>query len=354
MKLRKTCLLSCLAVGCALSLAAPARASAISFTVDPIGNATGLTPIAPTTANRGNYNAGSWLTLSGSISATASGISASGNIAAQKVNTGSFSAGNPGSLVSFFDGNLLANVDFYNNTISFPSGSTLAAGNYNAHYAPVPGPDVALSPGIGGGIAGTPGSDVGNYGISITLRAFVVVTAASGTATMRDSIFDVGQNTGVSNEALSGPLGAQTFVTNNNLALNLASGNLDFNLIGANVFGTQLPNVIGTTPIGSTTFTTTTDGVGKLTTTLLNSKKIGEEGALANMSLTVPIQTTIVQTVTGDTPATITLTFAGQFASYATNVSVPEPGSVVLMTLGCLALLPIGYRRYRRRGAGVV
>src|SRR4051794_24714988 len=191
MKLRKTCLLSCLALSCALSIGAPARASVISFTVDPQGNATGLTPIAPTTANRGNYAAGSWLTLSGSISATSGTLTATGSFAAQKASSGSFSSGNPGSLVSFYGGNLLANVDLYNNKISFPTGSTLAAGTYNAHYAQVAGAGVPLTPAIGGGIAGTPGSDLANYGISITLRAFGFITAASGTGSFRNTTFDI-------------------------------------------------------------------------------------------------------------------------------------------------------------------
>jgi hypothetical protein len=345
----KTGILSCLALGCALAVAAPVYGSVISFTVDPIGNATGLTPIAPTTANRGNYAAGSWLTLSGSISATASGISASGNLAAEKASSGSFSTGNPGSLQSFYNGDLLANVDFYNNTISFPTGSTLAAGIYNAHYPVVGGAGVPLGPAIGGGTATVPGSDLANYGISVTLRAFVIVTAASGTAAMRDTVFDIGQNTGVTSQALTGPITAQTFVTNNNVALNLGAGNLDYNLIGSTSLG--VPNVIGTTPIGSTTFTATTDGAGKLQTTLLNSKQIGEEGALANMMLTVPIQVTIVNTITGSTPATITLTLAGQFASYATNVVVPEPSTLVILGICGLTLVPIGYRRHRRRNA---
>jgi hypothetical protein len=254
-------------------------------------------------------------------------------------------------LVSFYGGNLLANVNFYNNTIAFPTGSTIAAGIYNAKYPEVANPAVPLTPAVGGGIAGTPGSAPANYGVAITLRAFGIITAASGTGAMRDVVMDVGQNGLVTSEALSGLVGNQTFVTSNNVALGMTGGNLDYNLIGSVSLG--VPNVIGTTPIGSTTYTATTDGLGKLQTTLLNSKKIGEEGALANMSLTVPIQVTIVNTITGSTPATTTLTFAGQFATYATNVSVPEPGSVVLMTLGCLALLPIGYRSSRLRRAGV-
>jgi len=247
---------------------------------------------------------------------------------------------------------LLANVDLYTNSISFPTGSTIAAGLYNAKYPEVANPPVPLTPAVGGGIAGTPGSAPANYGVAITLRAFVVVTAASGTGALRDVVMDVGQNGAVTSEALTGLVGNQTFVTNNNVALAMTGGNLDYNLIGNTSLG--VPNVIGTTPIGSTTYTATTDGVGKLQTILLNDKKIGEEGALANLRLTVPIQVTIVNTITGSTPATTTLTFAGQFATYANDVSVPEPGSVVLMTLGCLALLPIGYRRYRRRSAGVV
>ncbi|HEY2895169.1 MAG TPA: PEP-CTERM sorting domain-containing protein [Pirellulales bacterium] len=313
-----------------------------------------MTPIAPTTANRGNYAAGSWLTLSGSISATASGLTATGNFATESGQgaSGSFSTGNPGSLVSFYGGNLLANVDLYSNTISFPTGSTISAGIYNAKYPEVANPAVPLTPAVGGGIAGTPGSAAANYGVAITLKALGFITAASGTGAMRDMVMDVGQNTGVTSEALAGLVGNQTFVTNNNVALALTSGNLDYNLIGSVSLG--VPNVIGTTPIGSTTYTATTDGAGKLQTILLNDKKIGEEGALANLRLTVPIQVTIVNTITGSTPATTTLTFAGQFATYANAVSVPEPGSVILMTLGCLALLPIGYRRSRRRSAGVV
>jgi hypothetical protein len=340
MKTTTSWTLSLRTLGCALALAQAVQAAPILFTIDTTGTATGLTAIAPTTANRGNYNAGSYLALSGNITATSGSLTASGDFATQSGAgaSGSFSTGNPGSLLGFYSGSLVADVDTAGSTIDFPGGSSVTAGTYNAKYPEVSNPGVPLTPAIGGGAAGVPGSDLANYGIFDTLKAFGIITVTSGTAAVRDAVFDVVQNTGITNELLSGVIGNQTFVTNNNLALGIFAGSVDYNVAANATFG--VPDIFGNASLVSSTISPTTDGVGKLTTTLLG-------GGLERLTLTVPIQTTVIEVITGSTPATLTFTFSGQIAAIAI-VPVPEPSSVALLGIGLAALLPIGWRGLRR------
>jgi hypothetical protein len=346
MKTNSTWIFPLLTIASALVFASAAQATPLSFTLDTLGTASGLTAIAPTTADQGKYNSGSWLTLSGSISATASGLTATGNFATQSGQGlgGTFSTGNPGSLTSFFNGTLLANVDLSGNTIAFPGGSTLNAGIYNAKYPEVANPPVNLIPAIGGGTsAATPGSDPANFGIAITLKALGFLTAASGNAALRNSIYDVAQTVPLSNDALT-PSGSDLkFTTSGNIGIGQPQGNLDYNLKGATIGTIVVPDIFGTGSIGSSLFTPSTDGQGTVTVVNLG-------GNNREIFLTVPIKATILQTITGSTPATITLTVVGQMAAFAFT-TVPEPASMTMLGVGLTALIPIvWYRRRKRSG----
>ncbi len=346
MKTNSTWMVPLLMVACALVFTGlisngAAQAAVVSFTVDTSGTASGLAEIAPTVANQTKYNAGSWMTLSGNISATSGSLTASGNFQTQSGAgvSGSFPTGNPGSLTSFFTGTLLADVDLSGNTISFPGGSTLNAGLYNSKYPPVANPPVNLTPAIGGGTIGGPsGSDPANFGVAVTLKALGgLVTAANGTAALRDSVYDVAQTVPATNAALT-PSGPDLkFNTSGNLSISQPQGTIDYNLIGA--LGTTVPNLAGTTSIGSPLATPTTDGQGTLTVVPWN-------GWQQKLFLTVPIKATILQTITGTTPASITLTVVGTMSAYAI---IPEPATVTMLGVGLSALIPLAWYRRRKR-----
>jgi hypothetical protein len=130
-------------------------------------------------------------------------------------------------------------------------------------------------------------------------------------------------------------------VTASNLALGIVSGNVDYNLPANSAL--SVPDIFGTASLAVSAIAPTTDGLGKLTATLLG-------GGLERLTLTVPIQTTVTEVVTGAVAATLTFTFAGQIAAFAI-VPVPEPSSMALLGFGLAALLPMVRRRRRRQAA---
>jgi hypothetical protein len=329
------------AIALVLGLSQVSNAGTVTFTVDTTGGATGLTPIAPTTANTGKYAAGSFLTLSGNISASASGISAAGAFTATAGSSGAFSTGNPGSLTSFYSGTLLANVT--PTTIAFPGGSTLDAGLYTAHYPVAGGAAVPLAPQIGGGTDNAPGSDPADYGVAISLKALGIFTAASGNAALRNAVADISQTGGILSQALIGAPGTQTFTTTGGIGVALTGGDLDYNLKGAVVLGNTVPNLYGTGTLAGAPIAVSTGGVGTLTTVILDPVR-----QIESLMLTVPIKSTVTETITGSTPATIVIGLTGQVAAYATY-QVPEPGSIVMLGMGGVALASVGYRRMRQR-----
>jgi len=328
-------------IAVAIAYAAPAQAVVINFTVDTIGSADpSLTPIAPSAANIGKYNAGSFVALSGSVSGSLSGLGFSGTFSAQKAASGAWSTGNPGSLVSYYGGTLLADVDPAKTAISFPGGSTLDAGVYTGTYPVKGGPAVPLTPQPGGGIIGTPGSAPADYGVSLKITA-VIFTAASGTAAMRDAILDVVQHLGVPNQALGAPVaGVQTFTVKNNIDPKIASSNFDYNLKGAVVLGNTVPDLVGTSPISNVQGTETGAQLGSLKTVVVDSVR-----QIYQFYLTVPTTSTTTQSITGDTPVTITVTTTGQMAASAL-VQLPEPAT---LALAGFAAVPLGLMAWRRR-----
>lgn len=343
MRWTRICAFQGAAIALVVALSQLGNAAPITFTIDTTGGATGLTPIANTTANTGKYAAGSWLTLSGNISASASGITAAGAFGATKASSGSFSTGNPGSLTAYYSGSLLANVT--PTTIDFPGGSSMDANIFTGTYPEVSAAPVPLAPQIGGGASGVPGSDPADYGVSITLKALGLFTAASGNAALRNAVADLQQNTGILNQALIGTPGTQTFATTGNIGVALTGGNLDYNLNGATVLGQTVPNIFGTGSLAGAPIAVSTGGVGTLTTVIVDPVR-----QIENLMLVVPIKSTVTEVITGSTAATVVINLTGQVAAYATY-QVPEPGSIVMLSMGGVALASVGYRRMRRRSA---
>jgi hypothetical protein len=333
----------------ALAFAAPARAVLLLFTVDEIGVLDpSLTPIAPTAANIGKYNAGSFLALSGNISGTASGVSFSGALAAQKASSGAWSTGNPGSLTSYYTGGLLVDVNVKANVataISFPGGSSINANNYTGLYPVKGGAAVPLSPAIGGGAIGTPGSDPANYGTSVKITAlFGLVTVANGTASMRDTVLDVAQTVPLSSNTLTPVVSStQNFTTKTNVSAQIDNSNFDFNLKGGVLAGSTVPDLVGRETISNTSAPITGAQLGTLKTGIIDQHR-----AIYQLWLTVPVTSTTTQTITGDIPVTINVTTTGQIAAYV-NVQLPEPGSLVLAGF---AAIPLGLMAWRRRKRG--
>ena len=316
----------------------------ITFSIDTTGGGTGLTPISNVAGNVGKYAAGSWLTLGLGISGSYSGISLSGTATGQAAASGSFSTGNPGSLVSYLGGTLNATVDPTSGTIAFLGGTNADPTLYDAHYPEVSAAPVPLSPQIGGGVIGTPGSDPADYGINLTVKALSIFTAASGTGAVRNAAFDV---TGAA-LPLSGPSGNQTFTTNNNLALTITGGNFDYNLKGSVILGNTVPDLFGTTSLVGAPAALTTGAAGTLTTTVVDAAR-----QIYNYTITVPIKASIIESIPIDATNSITATVTqtGQIVGFANNVQVPEPGSLALAAFaGVFALVPLA-RRYRSRNS---
>jgi hypothetical protein len=329
-----------LAAVCLLALAQSAHAVSLVFTIDPAGTATGLPGIAPITANRGNYQSGSWLSLSGNISAVTSGVTASGPFVAQSAASGSFSSGSAGSLLDFFNGSLNVNIDPVLNTVSLPGGSSIDGTNFNAKYAanPVWGSTspVNLAPAVNGGPVGGPaGSAPADLGVKVTLSALFGLISIPVTAALRGTQADL-MNTAAP-IPLSAPGPSQTFPTSGLIGLATTAGNFDYSIISS------LANAAGTTSIATTTYTPTTDGNGTLTTTAV--------GGGTQYTISIPIQVIVSTVITGSLPATINTTFTGSVAAYA-FVPAPEPGTLVLLGMGIVSLVPLGVRRWRRSRTG--
>jgi hypothetical protein len=329
-------LIALLSATLAHAFSATSHAGWAQFTVDTTGGSTGLTPIANTTGNIGNYAAGSWLKLSGSATGAINGIDYSGNLTAQKASSGAFSTGNPGSLTSYYTGtgngdlnSPLSNkfdIDWY----------SLFANSYNGHYPEVGGANIGISPGIGGGpSAASPGSAPADYGANISLKALGgLVTVANGTVALRDFGLDVHPTSPL---PLSGPLSAQTFDTNNKIELGLF-GNLDYNLKGGVLLGNTVPDMIGSVDLSDTPFAFTTGGPGIIDTYFQTTN-------LVLFRMTLPIEATFVQTIPGVNPLTVTFTLSGQIATEGV-INSPEPSTFVI--LGSAAI-PIGLAMWRRR-----
>lgn len=323
-----------------IALSHTALATPVTFTVDTTGTNFGATPLSPLVAgNAGKYAAGSFLSLGGSISAVASGISASGTFGAQKAATGAFSTGGPSSLLAYYGGTLA--VDVTNSSVSFTGGSSLNGINFNAKYPEVAAAAVPLSPMIGGGPnTTTPGSDPAVYGVSIKLLAFGVLTAANGTSSLRNLTTDITNAAGP--VALVGAPGTQTFTTAKTIGIGITSGNIDYNLKGSVILGNTVPDLFGTGSIAGGPVGVTTGGnAGTLTRTTVDASR-----QIYNYTITVPVTSTITNVITGSTPATILITTTGQIAAYANNVQVPEPAT---LALAGFAAVPLAFAAWRRR-----
>ncbi|HEY2839983.1 MAG TPA: hypothetical protein VGJ26_12585 [Pirellulales bacterium] len=346
MKTEQSWYLPCLAIAIVVFCSSAAQATIIVFDVDPTGTYTGLPAIAPTTANQGQYNAGSWLTISGSLSMPLSGGEvATSKVTAEKAPSGSFSTGNPGSLTSFLGGELWTEIDLKNGTISFPGESDVTAGNYNTLYPEHSTASFPLSPAIGGGVStAAPGSDPANFGIAIALKALGILTVASGSAAERDGVYDIQQLSPATSEQLISSGAELKFDTNGLIGLAATSGNLDYNLKGSAGLGSPIPDMIGSTSISSSDYAPSVAGQGTLTTMSY------PEGVLA-LYLTLPIHTTIVETIPGATPITMTLTLDGQISAHAI-IFMPEPGTATLLGTGAVGLFVASFRRWRRRTVG--
>jgi hypothetical protein len=336
---RKWALLTA-AIAIVFATSVSAQAVLISFTVDQIGSGMGTTPINPSAADIGKYEAGSFLALSGNVAGSLSGISFSGNFSAQKAASGAWSTGNPGSLTSYYTGNLLANVT--PTSVSFPGGSSIDASNYTSVYPVKGGTAQALSPALGGGTSGNAGTPApANYGVSLKVTA-VIFTAASGTAALRNSVMDVIQNTGVSSVPLGAPVGGvQTFTAKNNVQPTIASTTFDYNLVGSVVLGNTVPNLFGTTNLTNASAPESGTQLGSLKTVVVDPVR-----QIYDYYIVVPTTATTTQVITGSTPVTITVTTTGQVAAYALNVQIPEPATFVLAGF---AAVPLGFLAWRRR-----
>jgi hypothetical protein len=330
------------AIALAFAYAVPAHATLINFTIDTIGSADGV-PIAPTAANIGKYNAGSFVALSGNIAGTASGVSFSGGLAAQKASSGAWSTGNPGSLAAYYGGSLVADINAKANTVSFPGGSAANAGLYTGLYPVKGGAAVPLSPAIGGGVVGTPGSDPANYGVSVKITAlFGLVTVANGVAAMRDTVLDVQQTVPLTSNALTGSLGGtQNFTTKTAVSASIDNSNFDFNLKGGVLAGSTVPDLVGRENISNTSAPVTGAQLG-----VLKSVVVDPVRQIYNFYITVPVTSTTQQSITGDIPVTINVTTTGQVAAFALNVQVPEPAT---LALAGFAAVPLGFMAWRRR-----
>jgi len=332
---------------CLLLVTQSLATAGIPFIIDPTGTATGLSAIAPTSGNQGKYNAGSWLTLSGSASGTFGGVPISGNFANQKVLSGAFSTGNPGSLTSFLGGAIDVDIDDLDHPtrVIFTGQGNLSFSRYDATYAQQTTSIVPLSPQIGGGTIATPGSAPASYGVSLTTKAPVSITASTGTLAIRNVDANIHQISGGS-MPLSGSGGTFTFSTAGMLGLTFSSGDLDYNLKGGvlPVFGVTIPDFVGSTSLVSAA-TQIASGVGTLTSNQLNSN-------LYLVTVTFPVQTTVTETLpSSDSPLSLSMTYGGSVAGYA-YVIVPEPGTIALAAIGLLALAPTSARRWRRMRSG--
>ncbi len=325
-----------------VTTAPPAHAVPVVFTLDPSGAANGLTAVSPTGMHQGIYASGSWLTLSGSLSGSLGGTTASGNYSAQKTASGSFPNGNPGSLTDFFQGTLNVDLDSLTSptTIAFTGGSSIQAFNYTMFYAAHPNytslQAVIMSPNIGGGSIAQPGSAAADYGINAKTTALLgLATVSTGTLAMRDLSADLTQVTPGSTLPLSGPAGNVTFTTQGNLSVALTGGTLDYNLKGGPFLDTTVPNFVGSAPLtGAGNLTTT--GNGSLTSTSLG----GGEWLLR---LSIPVQFSTTDS-TSLAPYTLTDNFTGSIAAYAV-VTVPEPSTIALAVIGGLSIFALRRRR---------
>jgi hypothetical protein len=332
------------AIALAFAYTVPAHATLIVFTIDTTGAFDpSLTPIAPTAANIGKYNAGSFVALSGNISGTASGVSFSGALAAQKASSGAWSTGNPGSLAAYYGGFLVVDINAKANTISFPGGSAANAGLYTGLFPVKGGAAIPLSPAIGGGVIGAPGSDPANYGVSTKITAlFGLVTVANGTAAMRDTILDVVQTVPLSSNALTPSIGGtQNFTTKTNVSAQIDNSNFDFNLKGGVLAGSTVPDLIGRENISNTSAPITGAQLGTLKTVVIDPVR-----QIYNWYLTVPITSTTTQSITGDIPVTINVTTTGQIVAYSASYQIPEPAT---LALAGFAAIPLGLMAWRRR-----
>jgi hypothetical protein len=322
-----------LALFAATSQAAPLVFSEpVEWFVDTTGDNTGLTPIANTPGNIGAYAAGSWLTVSGNVTgAMTGGIPLTGNFAAQKAPSGVFSTGNPGSLVSYYDGEFYGGVT--NNSFGISVGGFESARTYNGLYPQKAGPAIALSPQIGGGISGAAGSSAADYGANLSVKALGSFTYASGTIALRD--FNVSLRSNLSSVPLSGTSPSQTFDMLNNFQIEVA-GALDYNLKGGVVLGNTTPDIIGSLHLYDTPMSLTGAGTGTLT-------RVDLPGSHYYL-MTMPITTTFVTTIPGDSPLTASFTLTGQIV--AQGFPFPEPSTIVIAGS---AAIPLGLMAWRRR-----
>ncbi|HEY2839857.1 MAG TPA: PEP-CTERM sorting domain-containing protein [Pirellulales bacterium] len=115
---------------------------------------------------------------------------------------------------------------------------------------------------------------------------------------------------------------------------------MDYNMKGVPFLGVQYPSFLGSTQIGSSTLTPTTDSPAHLTSVSLG-------GGQTLLRLSIPFQETITEQLTGFSPTatgTINLVFSGSIAAYAI---VPEPSSIVLGLFAAAGLFTVASRQRR-------